>query len=40
MTRDGLSCFLGFQNFPGENPRTPFPDQEMWLIFQSNIAQM
>ena len=40
MTRDGLSCFLGFQHFPGENPRTPFPDQEMWLIFQSNIAQM
>ena len=34
MTRDGLSCFLCFQNFPGEDPHTPLPDQEMWLIFQ------
>ena len=39
ITTDGLSCFLGFQNFPGEDPRTPLPDQEMWSIFQSNTAQ-
>ena len=23
MTRDGILCFLGFQNFLGEDPRTP-----------------
>ena len=23
MARDGFLCFLGFQNFPGEGPRTP-----------------
>ena len=39
MTRDDLSCFLGFQKFSGEDPRTPLPDQEMWLIFQSNTVQ-
>ena len=37
MTRDGLSCFLGFQNFPGEDPRTPLPNQEMWLIFNTTL---
>ena len=26
MTTDGFSCFLGFQNFSGEDPRTPLLD--------------
>ena len=27
MTRDGFSCFLGFQTFPVEDPRPhPLPD--------------
>ena len=25
MTRDSFSCFLGFQNFSGEDPRPPPP---------------
>ena len=24
MARDGFSCFLGIQNFPGEDPEPPF----------------
>ena len=40
MTRDGFSCILGFQNFSGEDPRTPLPDQNnMWFVFQSYTAQ-
>ena len=23
ITRDGFSCFIDFQNFQGEDPRTP-----------------
>ena len=37
MTRDGFSCFLGFQNFSGEDPKTPF--QTNVLNFQSNNIQ-
>ena len=37
MTRDGFLCFLGFQNFPGEDPRTPF--QKCVVIVHSNTAQ-
>ena len=25
MTRDDFSCFIGFQNFLGENPQPPLP---------------
>ena len=31
MTRDGILCFLGFQNFPGEDPQNP--------LVQSNTTQ-
>ena len=37
MTRDGFLCFLGFQNFSGEDPRTPF--QKCVVILHSNTAQ-
>ena len=37
MTRDGFLCFLGFQNFPVEDPRTPF--QMCVVVLQSNTAQ-
>ena len=37
MTRDGFSCFLGFQKFLGEDPRTPF--QAYVLNVESNIVQ-
>ena len=37
MTRGGFLCFLGFQNFPGEDPQTPF--QKSVVILQSNNAQ-
>ena len=37
MTRDGFSCFLGFQNFSGEDPQTPF--QINVLKFQSSNIQ-
>ena len=44
MTRDGFSCFLGIQNFPGEDPPPPPPDppsrlENMCFIFQFNTAQ-
>ena len=36
------SCFIGFQNFPGENPQPPPPPtsrlENMWFIFQSKTA--
>ena len=37
MTRGGFLCFLGFQNFPGEDPVPPF--QKCVVILQSNTAQ-
>ena len=37
MTRDGFLCFLGFQNFPREDPRTPL--SEYVVILQSYTAQ-
>ena len=37
MTRDGFSCFLGFQNFSGEDPQSPF--QTNVLICKSNNIQ-
>ena len=45
MTRDGFSYFIGFQNFPGEDPPTPNPPPTrlentcMGFIFRSNTAQ-
>ena len=40
MTKDGFSCFIGFRNFPGEDPPNP-PSriESVWFIFQSNTAQ-
>ena len=36
MTRDGFSFFLGFKNFSGEGPQTPF--QTNAFYFQLNIV--
>ena len=33
MARDGFSCFLGIQNFPGEHPRTPFKISKYVIYF-------
>ena len=32
MTRDGFFCYLGFQNFPGEDPHTPPPQTSPTLL--------
>ena len=39
MTRDDFSCFIGFQNFLGENPHPPSRSENMRFNFQSNTAQ-
>ena len=41
MTRDGFSCFPGFQNFSGEGPRNPPPflSRKYVLFFWFNTAQ-
>ena len=41
MTRDGFSCFIGFLNFPGEDPQAPFLKIEKYVIyfFLSSTAQ-
>ena len=39
MTRDGFSCFIDFQNFPGEDPLPPLKIRKYVLISQTNILQ-
>ena len=41
ITRDGFCCFLGYQNFLGEDPQTPLQIRKyfMWFIFQLNTVQ-
>ena len=35
-----ISCFIGFQNFPGEDPQPPFKIRKICdLFFPSNAAQ-
>ena len=33
MTRDGFSCFLGFQNFSGDDPVPPFQIKKYAIYF-------
>ena len=37
MTRDGYSSFIGFQNFPGEDPQPPFKIRKHMYV--SDTAQ-
>ena len=39
MTRNGLSCFLGFQNFPREDPRPPFQTRKCDLFFNPSLLK-
>ena len=39
MTREYFSCFIGFQNFPGEDPQPPSRSENMRFYCQSSTAQ-